>query len=66
MPVPHRDGPLGLHVARRPAPNLAQCRANPGILLPVRSNSLGYANAEDIPRLGDDWTALFNADLKRP
>ena len=39
--------------------------ANPGILLPVRSNSLGYANTEDIPRLGEDWSTLFKADLKR-
>lgn len=39
--------------------------ANPGITLPLRSNSLGWANTEDIPRLVEDWATLFKADLKR-
>ncbi|MSS00401.1 hypothetical protein FYJ28_16480 [Arthrobacter sp. BL-252-APC-1A] len=39
--------------------------ANPGMLLPIRGNSIGFANAEAIPRLGPDWTRLFSNDAER-
>ncbi|MFJ2509574.1 helix-turn-helix transcriptional regulator [Arthrobacter citreus] len=39
--------------------------ANPRMLLPIRGNSLGFATAEAIPRLGENWSGLFRNDLKR-
>jgi len=36
-----------------------------GVLLPIRGNILGYANAADIPLLGDNWSEQFRAGLQR-
>ncbi|MGW9405859.1 hypothetical protein ACWGQ2_18060 [Arthrobacter sp. NPDC055585] len=36
-----------------------------GILLPIRGNILGFANAADIPFLGENWSEQFRAGLQR-
>lgn len=40
-------------------------QANPGIALPVRGDSIGFANPYDIPHLGTNWEKMFQHDLER-
>ena len=40
-------------------------QANPGIALPVRGDSIGYANTYDIPHLGSNWEKMYQQDLER-
>lgn len=51
-------------MVRRQAPIVAVAAASDaGILLPIRGNILGFANAANIPFLGDNWSEQFRAGL---
>ncbi|MFJ2662669.1 helix-turn-helix transcriptional regulator [Arthrobacter koreensis] len=43
----------------------AAAASDAGVLLPIRGNILGFANAADIPLLGDNWSEQFRAGLQR-
>lgn len=43
----------------------AATASDAGVMLPIRGNILGFANAADIPLLGDNWSEQFRAGLQR-